>query len=111
MPRRDSAGLVYGYFETKQDLFYTLVDEDAQLLEEAALGGPERQSGASMMLTRIRAREPARSGGSSSNQLRADIWAAATQDEALKSGCGAASADDGLCCAGRSRPASMRAPG
>ena len=79
-----SKGSFYGYFETKQDLFYTLVDEDAQMLEEAALGGPERQSDASAMLTgfaraSLRAAEdPARV------QLRADIWAAATQDEALR---------------------------
>src|SRR5664279_4876744 len=79
-----SKGSFYGYFETKQDLFYTLVDDDARMLEEAALAGPAQPSNASEMLSgfarvSLRAAEdPARV------QLRADIWAAAAQDEALR---------------------------
>ena len=60
-----SKGSFYGYFETKQDLAYTLVDDEARMLEEAALAGPAKPSNASEMLSGI-AREFARGRGSSS---------------------------------------------
>lgn len=79
-----SKGSFYGYFETKRDLFYTLVDDDSNLLEQAAAADAGASGDATMRLllfarASLRAAEdPARV------QLRADIWAAVANDEVLR---------------------------
>jgi AcrR family transcriptional regulator len=78
-----SKGSFYGYFRSKQELFYSLMDEDSRLLEEAAVGASALGLPAASRLLRFAgaslraAEDPARV------QLRADIWAAATSDTAL----------------------------
>jgi AcrR family transcriptional regulator len=79
-----SKGSFYGYFETKRDLFYTLVDDDSNLLEEAAVADAGSSGDAATRLllfarASLRAAEdPARV------QLRADIWAAVAHDAVLR---------------------------
>lgn len=79
-----SKGSFYGYFESKRELLYTLVEEDSRFLEDAAAADPRRPLGAAEMLVRFAraslrgAEDPARV------QLRADIWAAAAHDEVLR---------------------------
>jgi AcrR family transcriptional regulator len=79
-----SKGSFYGYFETKRDLFYTLVDEDSRLLEEAAAPTGATTRGDSARLLGF-ARESLRAADDPARaQLRADIWAAVTSDEELQ---------------------------
>ncbi len=78
-----SKGSFYGYFESKRELFYTLVDEDSRLLEEAAAGDPTAESAAARLLdfaaASLRAAED-----QARLQLRSDIWAAAANDPVLE---------------------------
>jgi AcrR family transcriptional regulator len=79
-----SKGSFYGYFESKRELFYTLVDEDSELLDQTAEADPASSVDAVENLVRVAnaslrvSLDPARA------QLHADIWAAATQDEELR---------------------------
>ena len=79
-----SKGTFYGYFDTKQDLFLALVDEETEALNAVAvelaasdITGAERVRRFTQAMLRV-GDEPARV------QLRADLWSALAADPALR---------------------------
>jgi TetR/AcrR family transcriptional regulator, transcriptional repressor of aconitase len=71
-----SKGAFYGYFESKQDLFIALLDEDAGGLD-GVLEALDRRSIANVERLRSFAREMcARGADQAGVQVRSDLWAA-----------------------------------
>ena len=79
-----SKGSFYGYFRSKRDLLYALVDDDFTVLAVAAGEGAAARDGADRMRSFARAVLDG-AADRARTQLRADIWAAAAQDPELES--------------------------
>jgi AcrR family transcriptional regulator len=78
-----SKGSFYGYFAGKRDLLYALVDDDFAVLIAAAAEGSQMHSGPAGL--RHFAEAVLRGAEDRARmQLRADIWAAAVQDQELE---------------------------
>lgn len=79
-----SKGSFYAHFDEKRDLLFALLDEDAAAIEDLILGvGDTRSSGVDrirrfLQATLERSADPVRV------QLRADLWAEAATDDAVR---------------------------
>ena len=92
-----SKGAFYGYFDTKQDLFLALLDEETDALDRVArelansdVSGAERMRGFTRAMLEV-GDDPGRV------QLRADLWSALATDPVIRTrvrGCRGASSFD-----------------
>ena len=79
-----SKGSFYGYFKSKRDLLYALVEDDFTVLAVAA-GRVLARVAARIACARLHGPYWTSAEDRARTQLRADIWAAAVQDPALES--------------------------
>lgn len=79
-----SKGSFYGYFSSKRQLLYALVEDDAERLEQAAAGVPEEATTVERLHQYAEAALAAADDRARA-QLAADAWSAAADDDELAS--------------------------
>jgi AcrR family transcriptional regulator len=79
-----SKGAFYGYFESKQDLLVTLLDDDAAALDRDLERITRTSRSAAERVRRFAEATLARAEDSGRVQVRADLWAALLTDEVVR---------------------------